>query len=38
VAALPGVLATAAILCDFAPLAQSAEHFHGKEGVYGSSP
>src|ERR1043166_2521472 len=22
----------------FAPLAQSAEHFHGKEGVYGSSP
>ena len=21
-----------------APLAQSAEHFHGKEGVYGSSP
>ena len=22
----------------FAPLAQLAEHFHGKEGVYGSSP
>ena len=21
-----------------APLAQTAEHFHGKEGVYGSSP
>ena len=28
----------AAILCALAPLAQSAEHFHGKEGVYGSSP
>ena len=25
-------------LSGFAPLAQSAEHFHGKEGVYGSSP
>ena len=24
--------------CGSAPLAQSAEHFHGKEGVYGSSP
>ncbi len=27
-----------AILKGSAPLAQSAEHFHGKEGVYGSSP
>ena len=27
-----------AILFGSAPLAQSAEHFHGKEGVYGSSP
>ena len=27
-----------AILECSAPLAQSAEHFHGKEGVYGSSP
>jgi hypothetical protein len=25
-------------LSGFAPLAQLAEHFHGKEGVYGSSP
>ena len=25
-------------LTGLAPLAQSAEHFHGKEGVYGSSP
>ena len=25
-------------LLGLAPLAQSAEHFHGKEGVYGSSP
>ena len=27
-----------AILFRPAPLAQLAEHFHGKEGVYGSSP
>ena len=27
-----------AVLQPTAPLAQLAEHFHGKEGVYGSSP
>jgi hypothetical protein len=25
-------------LTGLAPLAQTAEHFHGKEGVYGSIP
>ena len=30
--------ACSANLSGFAPLAQLAEHFHGKEGVYGSSP
>ena len=34
----PAIVAPRLNSSGFAPLAQLAEHFHGKEGVYGSSP